>query len=426
MSVEDSKPFDVIISGGGMNGLTLGLALQSAGLSVCIVEKDKPEALMDVSYDGRASAIAYACFRQWEALGLGPALRPHCGPMTDILVTDTKLPGINTKSSKSPFILHFWAEIDTDRTAQDEPQEPLGYLIENRQIRAALFEAVSKTQVQLKTQTAIKSVKTGAGLSEVQLDNGHIIKSRLVVAAEGRNSPLRDAANIGVTRWSYGQSALVLTVGLSRPHNQIAYEHFLPHGPFAVLPMTNNRACIVWTETNERAKALMAASSETLKRHFERRMGDFLGDVEILGQAFCYPLDLLLAHEMIADRLVLVGDSAHGIHPIAGQGLNLGLKDVAALAQILAEAHQRGEDIGSQLVLERYSRWRRFDTVTTTLATDGFVRLFSNNHPLIRLGRGLGMNIVNASKPMRDWFIKTAGADSGDQPRLLQGLSVLT
>jgi 2-octaprenyl-6-methoxyphenol hydroxylase len=420
-----NKPYDVVISGGGMNGLTLALALHSVGLTIAVIEKDRPENLLDVTYDGRASAIAYACYRQWEALGLGPRLKPHCGPMTEIVVTDTSLPGINTKHSASPFILHFWSQKALMREASENDYEPLGYLIENRQIRAALFEAIAQTSVVVKTQTSIQSAIANTGFSDVSLDNGESLKARLVVSAEGRNSSLRDAAKIGVTRWNYGQSAIVLTIALSKPHNNVAYEHFLPHGPFAVLPMTENRACIVWTESNERANTLIKAGTDTLKTHLDRHMGDFLGEVEILGKAFCYPLDLMLAHEMVSDRLALLGDSAHGIHPIAGQGLNLGLKDTAALAQVLSEAHGRGEDIGSSLVLDRYSRWRRFDTVSTTLATDGFVRLFSNNNPLIRLGRGMGMGIVNGTKPMRDWFIKTAGADSGDQPRLLQGLSLL-
>jgi 2-octaprenyl-6-methoxyphenol hydroxylase len=425
MTISSDTPYDVVISGGGMNGLTLSLALESAGLRCVLIEKDRPENLLDVSYDGRASAIASACFRQWEALGLGPRLRPHCGLMTEIVVTDTSLPGANTKYSGSPFILHFWAQAGRERARFTEANEPLGYLIENRQIRAALYESLSKTAVSIITHSAIKSVTNTSGFSEIIVNTGQTLKARLVVAAEGRNSPLRNKANIGVTRWSYGQSALVLTVALSRPHNQVAYEHFLPNGPFAVLPMTQNRACIVWTETNERARALIMAPGDTLKSHLVRRMGNFLGEIDILGNAFCYPLDMMLAHEMISDRLALVGDSAHSIHPIAGQGLNLGLKDVAALAQVLSEAHQRGEDIGSSLVLDRYSRWRRFDTVSTTLATDGFVRLFSNNDPLMRLGRGLGMGLVNVSKPMRDWFIKTAGADGGDQPRLLQGIRLM-
>jgi 2-octaprenyl-6-methoxyphenol hydroxylase len=245
-----------------------------------------------------------------------------------------------------------------------------------------------------------------------------------VVSAEGRNGVLRKAAGIGDIGWSYGQSGVVATVRMEHPHHGVAHEYFLPSGPFAILPLTDNRASLVWTESTDRAEALRHASPEAFHAHLMRRFGEFLGAVEMAGPTFVYPLSLSLAERLVAPRLALIGDAAHGVHPIAGQGLNLGLKDAAALAEVVAEALRNGEDIGAEATLERYARWRRFDNVSNALAFDGFVRLFSNDNPLLRLARGVGMAAVNRIAPARRFFMHEAGGGVGDLPKLLRGVAL--
>ena len=248
-----------------------------------------------------------------------------------------------------------------------------------------------------------------------------VLKAALIVSAEGRRSSLRDRAGIKHIGWDYDQSAVVCTVKMERPHNHVAYEHFLPTGPFAVLPLTENRACIVWSEKHAAAKALMGVSDDLFHDLLMARFGEFLGEVTVVGDKFIYPLGLGLAEEMYKGRLALLGDSAHGIHPIAGQGLNLGLKDVAALAEVLIEAARLGEDIGSPLVLERYAKWRRFDNVTTSAVMDGFVRLFSTGNPVVRAVRDVGMGLFNKVPLLRQFVMEDAGAATGDLPKLLKG-----
>jgi 2-octaprenyl-6-methoxyphenol hydroxylase len=232
---------------------------------------------------------------------------------------------------------------------------------------------------------------------------------------------MRRAAGIGVIGWPYRQSGVVATVALERPHHGVAHEYFLPSGPFAILPLTENRASLVWTESDRAAAALMAASPEAFQAHLERRFGPFLGAVRVQDGRFNYPLAMELAEQIAAPRLALIGDAAHGVHPIAGQGLNLGLKDVAALAEVLVEAQRLGEDIGSAFVLDRYAQWRRFDNVMLAAGMDAFVRLFSNDNPLLRLARGAGMSAVGAFGPARRFFMQEAGGAVGELPRLLRG-----
>ncbi|MGZ3306309.1 MAG: UbiH/UbiF/VisC/COQ6 family ubiquinone biosynthesis hydroxylase [Asticcacaulis sp.] len=413
--METEQTCDVIISGGGMAGMTLALALHSGGLDVVLVEKQPFDTQLDASFDGRASAIAYACFRQWKALGVGDALEPLACRMDEIFVTDGRLPGAATPPPL-PFFLHFTSDEISGRSGD----EPLGYMVENRHTRRALHEAMAAHGIKVVT-AGVTAYREGPAFAEVDLDTGETLRAPLVVSAEGRKSRLREQAGIGYINWDYGQSAVVATVQMARPHNHVAYEHFLPTGPFAILPLNGNQACIVWSETDAKAKALMQVRDELFHDHLLARFGEFLGEISLAGPKFIYPLGLGLAEEMHKGRLALLGDAAHGIHPIAGQGLNLGLKDVAALAEVLIEAARLGEDIGTDLVLERYARWRRFDNVSTSVVMDGFVRLFSNDNPLVRTVRDVGMGLFNRVPALRQFVMEDAGAATGDLPKLLRG-----
>lgn len=408
---------DVIIAGAGMAGATLGLALASGGLTAILVDPAPFDAQLAPTFDGRSSAIAYSSFRQWKALGLGPSLEPHAQRIEQILVTDGRTPGAATGAA-SPFYLRF----DSGEIAGRTEGEPLGYLIENRRTRVALSEAVlANPSLTVLAPVRVQSVRTGPGGAEVALSDGRTLRAPLVVGAEGRGSVVRKAMGIGTIGWDYPQAGVVATVRLERDHEGVAHEYFLPGGPFAILPLTEQRASLVWTEKRARAEALRGARPEVFHAHLHRRFGEFLGHVETVGPTFVYPLSLSLAERMTAERAVLLGDAAHGVHPIAGQGLNLGLKDAAALAQVLVEASRLGEDLGGAAVLERYARWRRFDNTTLALGFDAFVHLFSNDNALLRFARGAGMAVVNQIAPARKFFMHEAGGAVGDLPRLLRG-----
>lgn len=411
-----SQDVDVIIAGAGMAGATLGLSLARAGLTPLLIDPVAFDSQLQPTFDGRASAIAYAAFRQWRALGLGEAMEPHAQRIEQILVTDATTPGA-ASGAPLPFYLRF----DSGEIADRSEGEPLGYLLENRRTRAALAAAVEHAGIEVLAPARVVKATFGARAAEVTLADGRVLAAPLVVGAEGRGSVIREAAGIGAIGWPYAQTGVVATVRMARPHEGVAHEYFLPGGPFAILPLTENRASLVWTESTRRADALRSARPEVFQAHLERRFGEFLGDVTLEGPVFTYPLSLQLAERFCAPRVALLGDAAHGVHPIAGQGLNLGLKGAAALAQVLVEAMRAGEDIGSEVVLERYAAWRRFDTVTLSAGMDAFVRLFSNDNPLLRLARGAGMAAVNRIAPARRFFMHEAGGAVGDLPRLLKG-----
>jgi 2-octaprenyl-6-methoxyphenol hydroxylase len=270
----------------------------------------------------------------------------------------------------------------------------------------------------------VTKVETLVGRARVTLDDGSVLAAPLMVGADGRASLVRREAGIGTIGWGYGHSAVVATVGLEHGHQGVAHEHFLPSGPFAILPLTDRRASLVWTESAARGAALKSARPEAFAAHLGRRFGAFLGALDTAGPRFVYPLSLQLAERMTAPRLALLGEAAHAVHPIAGQGLNMGLKDAAALAQVLAEAMRLGEDIGAEAVLERYGRWRSVDNIGVALATDVFNRLFSTDNPILRAARGVGMAVVNRIGPARRFFMGEAGGAMGDLPRLLRGEAV--
>ena len=411
--------YDVIIAGAGLAGATFALAAAQGGLRVVLVDPQPFDAQLAPTFDGRSTAIAFSTFRMLDALGVGTALRPHACRMDRILVTDGRRPGAATRS-QSPAFLRFDADEIGDRT----DGEPLGYLVENRRIRLALSEAVTAAGIEVRAPASVVKVEVDAALSRVTLADGAVIEAPLVVAAEGRASTVRKAAGIETVGWGYEQSGVVATVSLGRDHGNVAHEYFLPSGPFAILPLTGRRASLVWTESTRRGEALQAASDEAFLSHLMRRFGDFLEDVTVLGPRFVYPLSLQLAEQLTAPRTALIGDAAHAVHPVAGQGLNMGLKGAAALAEVLVDALRLGEDIGSETVLDRYARWRRFDNAALTAGFDGFVRLFSNDIAPLRLARTLGMAAVNRIAPLRRAFMHEAGGATGDLPRLLRGEAV--
>ena len=408
--------FDVVVAGAGMTGATLALGLAQAGMKVAVVEAQPLETRIAPDFDGRSSAVAYANFRQWRALGVTAALEPVAQPIRSILVTDGPAPGAAAGAPGGAFL-----RFEADEIADRADDEPLGWMVENRHIRAALGQALEAAGVAAFAPAAVAGVTADARAVEAVLSDGRTLAAPLVVGAEGRGSRVREAAGISVTGWDYPQSGLVATVALERPHEGVAHQYFMPGGPLAVLPLTGDRASLVWTERRDRAAALAAGPEAAFESHLARRFGEALGRPRLLGPRFVHPLSLQLAQAMTAPRVALAGDAAHAVHPLAGQGLNMGLKDAAALAEVVADAARLGEDWGSGVVLDRYARWRRFDALSVVASTDAFNRLFSNSHPLTRAVRGLGLSLVNRLPPARRFFMREAGGAVGDLPRLLRG-----
>lgn len=415
-AMSETLSADVIIAGAGMAGATLALSLHHGGLKPILVDPQPFASQLEPTFDGRSSAIAFSTFRAWDAIGVGAAMRPDAQRIEQILVTDGRRPGAATRG-QTPFFLQF----DSAEIADRVQSEPLGYMMENRRTRAALSAAIEAAGIEVLAPARVTGVERKPGRAKVMLADGRVLTAPLVVGAEGRASVVRQAAGIGVIGWPYGQSGVVATVKLEKPHQGVAHEYFLPSGPFAILPLTEDRASLVWTEKTEAAEALRGAKPEVLASLLRRRFGPFLGKVDVVGPTFVYPLSVQLAERLVAPRVALLGDAAHAIHPIAGQGLNLGLKGSAALAQVLVEAMRLGEDIGSEAVLERYARWRRFDIIAVAGMMEVFTRLFSNDIPLVRAARGVGLSLVNAVGPARRFFMEEAGGATGDLPRLLRG-----
>lgn len=403
------RKVDVLISGGGMVGLPLGLALAKGGLKVLIAEAAPAARILDPAFDGRVSALAYASVRMFAALGAWAELKQHAQPIREILVTDGK-----AGRPASPFSLHFdAAEVGADS---------LGHIAENRHIRAALQDAAQACEnLELLAPATVKSLAVQAGGAVATLAGGQQVTAALVIAADGRDSPLRGRMGINIVGWSYPQVGIVATVEHQRPHNGVAYEHFLPAGPFAILPMTGNRSSLVWTEDKRKAPALLALDEAGFNAELSRRFGSHLGAVKSAGPRWSYPLSFHIAREFVLPRFALAGDCAHGIHPIAGQGLNLGLKDAAALAEVLLDAARLGRDIGALDTLKRYERWRRFDSFALAASTDALNRLFSNDIAPLRHLRDLGLGIVDSIGPARRFFMRHAGGDIGKLPRLMKG-----
>jgi 2-octaprenyl-6-methoxyphenol hydroxylase len=410
---------DVILGGGGLVGQTLALALDQAGASVIVIDASKPAETLAPSFDGRAFAIAFTSYRMWRALGLGGDLDPVAQPIEEIMVTDGRLGGRARGGGPSLLHLHF------DRAELTDSDEPLGLMLEARHVRMALDRGVkarpSIRMIQPMPVTAIERDPAGV---VVTLANGETLRAPLLVGADGRRSFVRQAVVIRTIGWDYPVTAIVATIAHEEPHGAVAHEYCLPNGPFAILPLKDNRSNIVWAEPRKAAEALLKMDEADFIAELRMRFGDFLGALSLEGPRFGYPLSLQLAERMIDARVALAGDSAHGIHPLAGQGLNLGLKDCAALAECIADGLALGLDAGDVSILERYQRWRRFDNVSMALGMEFFDKLFSNDVAPLAAPRRVGLAAVNAVGPARRFFMKYDGGAAGDLPKLLRGDSL--
>jgi len=405
---------DVILSGGGLVGQTLALALDQAGLSVAVIDASKPADTLAPAFDGRAFAIAFASYRMWRTLGLGDQLDQVAQPIEQIMVTDGKL-------GRGPSLLH----LHFDRAEMRDTDEPLGLMLEARHVRLALDSAVkARPSIKMIQPMSVSAIERDPAGATVTLADGRKLRAPLLVGTDGRRSFVRGAVGIRTIGWDYPVTAIVATILHEKPHGAVAHEFFLPNGPFAILPLKGNRANIVWAEPRAAADALLRMNEADFIAELRKRFGDFLGELSLEGPRFGYPLSLQLAERMIDQRVVLAGDSAHGIHPLAGQGLNLGLKDCAALAECIADGVSLGLDPGDVSILERYQRWRRFDNVTMALGMEFFDKLFSNDIKPLRAARTLGLAAVNAVGPARRFFMKYAGGGAGDLPKLLRGESL--
>jgi 2-octaprenyl-6-methoxyphenol hydroxylase len=405
MSVSRDR-VDVLIGGGGFAGLALAIALrQGLGPSFSVVLAD-PALRAAQSTDARASAIAAAARRMFETLGVWDRVAGEAQPILDMVITDSRL-----TDAVRPVFLTFGEEV--------APGEPFAHMIENRPLIDALADKAREEGVDLRP-AAVADFETVSGGIRVRLSDGEV-HARLLVAADGARSKIRERAGIATHGWNYDQAGIVATVAHERDHGGRAEEHFLPAGPFAVLPLKGNRSSIVWTEGSGEAERIVALPDDAFHAELERRFGLHLGEISAVGARRAYPLGLSVARAFVADRIALVGDAAHVIHPIAGQGLNMGLKDVAALAETIVDAARLGLDPGRLDVLERYQRWRRFDTMAMGVATDGLNRLFSNRSDVARFVRDIGLGLVDRLPGLKRLFIREAAGLAGEVPKLLRG-----
>jgi 2-octaprenyl-6-methoxyphenol hydroxylase len=456
---------ELIVVGGGLVGLTLAIACANGGIRTIVVEAESADALTSAAYDGRSAAIAYGSQQVLQAIGAWDGIAPHAQPILDIRVTDG---GWHVKGESHGHVHYSHLDLlDRKSDVRDqmsdvrglrcEPEslarsdgsrpgappsnppsdtrhlssEPFGYIVENRVTRIALLaraqQCADLVHLAPHVVTALDIARDAA---RVTLDDGRVLSAQLVVAADGKQSALRRMAGIAARQFGYHQTAIVCTVSHEKPHHSVAHEHFLPAGPFAMLPMTDevladgtvrHRSSIVWSEDPRLVPMLLKLDDEAFGCEIERRFGLSLGQVRPLGPRFSYPLSMVLADTYVRERFALTGDAAHGIHPIAGQGFNLGVRDVAALAEVLVDASRAGLDLGSLEVLERYARWRRFDNLMLSTFMDGLTRLFSNDIAPLRFARDLGFAIFNRTMPLKRLAMRHAMGIVGKLPRLVQG-----
>jgi 2-octaprenyl-6-methoxyphenol hydroxylase len=396
----------IVICGGAFAGLALALALrQGLGADIPVIVAD-PALATRPSRDPRATAIVAACRRLFEALGVWDQVSDSQA-ILDMVVTDSRL-----EDATRPVFLTFAGEV--------EPGEPFAHMVENRRLIDALVVRAEAEGIDLRA-TAVSTYDSRPDGVTVTLADGNVVEASLLVAADGARSKLRERAGIATHGWDYDQSGIVVTVGHERDHHGRAEEHFLPAGPFAILPLSGKRSSLVWTESRVEAARITALNEAEFHDELEKRFGLHLGEIKALDKPRAFPLGYFVARSFVAERLALVGDAAHVIHPIAGQGLNMGLKDVAALAEVVVDAARLGIDPGQADVLDRYQRWRRFDTMAMGLATNSLNFLFSNESTLLRTVRDIGLGLVDRAPPLKNLFIKQAAGLSGEVPRLLKG-----
>ncbi len=398
---------DILIAGAGYVGLASAVGIKSArpNLRVAVVDAAPADAWQK---DNRASAIAAAACRMLEQLDVWHRVAPQAQAITEMIITDSR-----TADPVRPVFLTFDGEVGEG--------EPFAHMIANRDLNGALRTRAAELGIDIIQGVGVQGFETDGGGITVQLADGASLRSRLLVAADGVRSRLRDLAGIKTVHWDYGQSGIVCTVAHERPHNGRAVEHFLPSGPFAILPLKGNRSSLVWAERTEEAERLVNGDEMIFEAELERRFGLELGEIRVENKPRAWPLGLTLSRSFVAPRVALAGDAAHGIHPIAGQGLNLGFRDVAALAEVIVEADRLGQDIGALDVLERYQQWRRFDTVQMGVTTDVLTRLFSNDSTPLRFARDFGLGLVERLPRLKDFFIRQAAGLSPHTPKLLRG-----
>ncbi len=411
MTIGDTS--DVIILGGGMIGLVQSLALAAHGISSHVIDRADPAAMLADGFDGRTSAVSSSSMKMLEAIGLGDMLAGKGCPIAQIWVSDQLKPG----------------EIDF---VPGEDDGYLGQMFENRLLRRTLYHAaMASPHIELHQPAEVTAKHRDATCARVTLGNGRTLQAQLMVVAEGRNSATRTEAGLKIAHWQYEHNAIVGAIFHEKPHNNVAYEIFYPTGPFAVLPMLDcdegpnkgrHRSAIVWSQTRGDAPAYMKLSPRGFAAELEKAMGHILGAAELAAPLASYPLGFHHSTHITAQRMVLAGDSAHGIHPIAGQGLNLGLRDVATLTEVLADGLRLGLDLGDAQLLERYDRWRSVDTLMVAAATDTLNRLFSVPGAAASAVRRLGMGIVQRTGPAKAFFMSEARGESGALPKLLQGV----
>lgn len=403
---EKNLTSDIAVVGGGLVGLTAAIGLAQQGFSVTVIDRAPQGDLTAQQYDGRASALAFATCRMLEALGIWRHMEPYAQPINEIRVSD------------GPSLMH----LHFDHRALGDG--PLGNMVENRHTRIALFDRINELEnIHLLMGETIQKIDRTQEKASLTLESGTDISAKLLLGVDGRASMVRQDADIPVSSFEYGQHGIVCSIEHELPHHGIAHERFLPAGPFAVLPLKNNRASLVWTEKSHLVDTIMALPERSFASEVRRRVGDFLGEVKPVGGRWAYPLTLQYADTYTDTRMAILGDAAHGIHPIAGQGLNLGLRDVAALIEVISDNARVGLDIGSDQTLDAYSQWRHTDNAALIGVTDILNRLFSNDITPLRTARDMGLAVVNQIPPLKNFFMSHARGTVGELPKLLRGLS---